>query len=35
MTADTVIKTNAMTFSRLYYRGRFEVPWHQRFYDWE
>ena len=35
MSADTVIRTESMIFSRLYYTGKFEVPWHQRIYDWK
>ena len=30
----TVITTNQMVFSHLFYEGRFAVPWHQRRYDW-
>lgn len=30
----TVIQAEAMLFSELFHRGRFEVPWHQRYYDW-
>ena len=30
----TVIKAEATLFSRLFYKGHFEVPWHQRYYDW-
>ena len=37
MTAEqgTVIKAEAMLFSELFNQGRFEVPWHQRYYDWK
>ncbi len=35
MSADTVIDTKSTVFSRLYYTGKFEVPWHQRRYDWK
>ena len=35
MSANTVIDTKSMVFSRLYYTGKFEVPWHQRRYDWK
>lgn len=35
MSTNTVIETREMIFSRLYYTGKFEVPWHQRLYDWE
>ena len=31
----TVIKAEAMLFSELFHQGRFVVPWHQRYYDWE
>lgn len=31
----TVIKAEAMLFSELFGQGRFEVPWHQRYYDWK
>ena len=31
---NTVINTKQMVFSHLFYEGRFEVPWHQRRYDW-
>ena len=24
-----------MLFSKLFFRGRFAVPWHQRYYDWK
>ncbi len=30
----TVIGADATLFSELFYRGRFSVPWHQRYYDW-
>lgn len=30
----TVIDTKPMIFSHLFHTGRFEVPWHQRRYDW-
>lgn len=30
----TVIHAEAMLFSDLFRQGRFEVPWHQRYYDW-
>lgn len=32
---DTVIDCKSMIFSELFYKGRFEIPWHQRHYDWE
>ena len=35
MSADTVIDAKSIVFSRLYYTGKFEVPWHQRRYDWK
>ena len=31
----TVIDAEAMLFSDLFHRGRFNVPWHQRYYDWK
>lgn len=31
----TVIRSEAMTFSKLFYQGLFSVPWHQRRYDWK
>ena len=30
----TVIGADATLFSELFHRGRFTVPWHQRYYDW-
>ncbi len=30
----TVIGADAMLFSELFFKGRFTVPWHQRYYDW-
>lgn len=30
----TVIGAEASLFSTLFLRGRFTVPWHQRYYDW-
>lgn len=30
----TIINTKPMIFSHLFHTGRFEVPWHQRRYDW-
>ena len=30
----TVISADAMLFSDLFLKGRFAVPWHQRYYDW-
>jgi len=32
---DTVIQSEAMLCSELFHKGRFRVPWHQRYYDWE
>ena len=29
------IGAEAVLFSNLLQKGRFEVPWHQRYYDWE
>lgn len=31
----TIINARSMVFSHLFYTGRFEVPWHQRRYDWK
>lgn len=31
----TVIKSEAMLVSDLFYQGRYVVPWHQRYYDWK
>ena len=31
---ETVIKAKAILFSDLFYQGCFDVPWHQRYYDW-
>lgn len=30
----TTVTAEASILSYLMYRGRFEVPWHQRYYDW-
>ena len=30
----TVIDAEAVLFSDLFRQGRFDVPWHQRYYDW-
>ena len=38
MTAETrapVIDAKSTTFSDLFFTGHFEVPWHQRLYDWQ
>ena len=32
---EPVIQAQATQLSRLFYKGKFEVPWHQRYYDWE
>ena len=29
------IGAEAVLFSSLLHKGRFEVPWHQRYYDWD
>ncbi len=34
MTQPTVVQAEATRFSDLFFHGRFEVPWHQRYYDW-
>ena len=31
---ETVVKASASVFSYLFYKRKFEVPWHQRYYDW-
>ena len=31
----TIIKSEAMLCSELFHKGRFRVPWHQRYYDWD
>lgn len=33
--SDPIIKCESFIFSKLFYTGKFEVPWHQRKYDWE
>ena len=30
----TMVRAEAAVLSYLLYRGQFEVPWHQRYYDW-
>ena len=30
----TVVGAEASVLSYLFYTGKFEVPWHQRYYDW-
>lgn len=30
----TAIAAEAILFSELFHRGRYGVPWHQRYYDW-
>lgn len=39
MTARTstelVVHAEASVLSRLFYKGLFQVPWHQRYYDWK
>ena len=30
----TAIGAEAILFSELFHKGRFHVPWHQRYYDW-
>ena len=34
-TQSTAIGAEAVLFSNLFHKGRFVVPWHQRYYDWE
>ena len=34
-TERTVVDARASLLSFLLYEGRFEVPWHQRYYDWQ
>lgn len=31
----TVVTASALRVSDLFHQGRFAVPWHQRYYDWE
>lgn len=31
----TSIQAEALSFSQLFEIGRFSVPWHQRYYDWD
>ena len=31
----TIIKSETMLCSELFHSGRFRVPWHQRYYDWD
>ena len=33
--AKPAIGAEAVLFSGLLHKGRFEVPWHQRYYDWD
>ena len=33
--SQTVIRAEAMLVSTLFQKGRFTVPWHQRYYDWK
>lgn len=33
-TEETVVDAKASVLSYLFYEGKFEVPWHQRYYDW-
>ena len=30
----TAIGAEALLFSEMFHKGRFRVPWHQRYYDW-
>ena len=30
----TQITSEALLVSQLFLKGRFTVPWHQRYYDW-
>ncbi|MYF64587.1 MAG: DUF262 domain-containing protein, partial [Chloroflexi bacterium] len=30
----TIVNAEAAVLSYLLYKGQFEVPWHQRYYDW-
>lgn len=34
-TCGTAISADAVHFSSLLHKGRYRVPWHQRYYDWE
>jgi len=31
----TRLKATALRFADLFHKGRFTVPWHQRYYDWD
>ena len=31
----TLIRSESSLLSYLFHKGRFEVPWHQRYYDWK
>ena len=33
-TQRTIVDAKASVLSYLFYKGKFEVPWHQRYYDW-
>lgn len=34
-TPQTVVQASAQRVCDLFHQGRFTVPWHQRYYDWE
>ena len=34
-TEETVVSAKASALSLLFYKGKYEVPWHQRYYDWD
>lgn len=34
-TEKTVVSSKVSALSFLFYKGKYEVPWHQRYYDWE
>ena len=31
----TVVRAESVVLSFLFYEGKFEIPWHQRYYDWD
>ena len=35
MPQNTKMKSESIHFADLFFKGRFEVPWHQRRYDWK
>ena len=35
MAGDSIVTAQTYNVSKLFHLGRFSVPWHQRYYDWE